>query len=240
MDEVRVLAHHTRSQGSTCWAIQHSILQQILQGDPLNYLLNVLLRPHCKYWLYVHLQPVIRPAPVAPTKTPAPAEPFRLPVPLLRLALYENALTSFMPLIVETARSCDHVLAGVGGTLDSANTFITAYTSHLRTAGGELHPQMALEIDVESFAAANPESYAVKACPLPAVGGPTLLSTRPWMQTDQDLPGPTQSAAKDERVESGADVAEVQHLTCNQLSMNIGPFSDLDNCYAVDHWAAWE
>ncbi|KAL4981265.1 hypothetical protein BDW68DRAFT_183731 [Aspergillus falconensis] len=108
MDEVRVLAHHTCSQGSTCWAIQHSILQQILQGNPLNYLLNVLLQPYCKYRLYAHPQPVIRPALVAPTETPAPAKPFRLPVPLLQLALYENTLTSFVPLIIETARSCDH------------------------------------------------------------------------------------------------------------------------------------
>ncbi|KAL4981920.1 hypothetical protein BDW68DRAFT_183029 [Aspergillus falconensis] len=66
MEEVRVLEHHTRSEGSTCWAIQHSILQQILHCDALHYLLNVLLRPHCRYQLHAHPQPVIRPAPGSP------------------------------------------------------------------------------------------------------------------------------------------------------------------------------
>ncbi|KAL4870001.1 hypothetical protein BDV12DRAFT_195806 [Aspergillus spectabilis] len=238
----------------------HAVLRyefQILNCDPLNYLLNVLLRPDHPYILHAHPQPVINPPPPASIETSPTPEPFHLPVPLLRLAPYKNALTSLVPLTTETNDSCDHILTGVGGTTDSAEEFVEAYINYLQTTGGDLHPRFAHDIDAENFVKADPQ-YSLTPSPLPAPGGvrftvpwcprahrgegeryvlqPTLLSTRAPVRTDGEKPDAGLTTAEDERVESGTRAEDVQDLTLKVF----GPFGDRDNCRAVERWAAWD
>ncbi|PWY96088.1 hypothetical protein BO94DRAFT_581221 [Aspergillus sclerotioniger CBS 115572] len=254
--ESRIIDHHTTATGGVCWARQHSIAQQIMVQDIGRYYLDVLLRPDHPHNLIAYPQPAID---TRTLDTDEALAPFHVPLSMHRPFVFENSLTSFVPLMTEDKQGCDHFLHGVGGTIQGFDDFCEVYAQYLDRRGGVLPFRFGHHIDAEGLAHAHPEVFSIYPIPLPSTSHvrfmvpwipratrgngprlvlqPTLVVPRDALPTDQDF---TEITACDTRVDDDVHFKDMQHQNTQMTAYSIGPWGARHPLHKFPTWSAWQ
>ncbi|KAL6234928.1 hypothetical protein BDW75DRAFT_151167 [Aspergillus navahoensis] len=252
--ETRIINHHTSAVAGMRWARQFSIAQQAEMHDIGRYFVDVLLRPDHPHDLIAYPQPTIET--LADSDPPSANAPFHVPLSLARPHLWRNSITSFTPMVVETAQGCDHYLHGVGGLEESLDDFRVAYQKYLESKGGTLTKRLHHDIDAEAFALSHADVYTVYPIPMSdarmirfmapwvprahrghgerLVIETTLVAPRDALPTDPDY------ALHETRVDGGVFLADVHDAHKDHTTSRLGPWGNPHPLRAIPAWPAWQ
>lgn len=233
--ESKVLSHHTTFDGPQQWGQQFAIIQQLLAQDPLNYLVNVLLRPGHPTTLLSVPQPIVR----GSTKT----SEFEDPVSLNRLEKFKDSLTSLTAFEKEAVANGDRLLLGVNSTLLSASKFKDEYQKWLVRCGGKLNNRWAHDIDAVSFVndTATPAIYKVDYAPLSGTFATRYMS--PWVPREighgtmkRLVVETTLVHIKEEVGENGVPASVLKKINHSKKTTPVGPWGASNPNRAIPSW----